>query len=949
MHHIRRLHRQRFAAPLSQRTLRTTTLWVLLLGISWTPACNNDSPVSSAGDATGVCVGEACDASVSDSQGMGDVLSDLSDIRDRDVVGDSSDVVTTVDADDTVEEPELPECDGERNTCGGCQTLENEPDTPCGVCEDGQWTCDDFDDTICVGASASVRNWWVDSDRDGYGDPETAPVSSCGFSGGGWADNPNDCDDGEANINPGIDEVCNTVNDDCDEQTDEAPNSNPDCTDACCSDTLICEDGQCLIPCDHVRCGEALELCCAADQICFGTACVRPTTACEYTEDCEIDEICEPSLGLCLPRSGVPVCEYIPPVGEFSPNLGCRWTPAGLTIDTARDDVVATPVVINLTDDNGDGFTDRHDIPDIVFLTYDYEGDSCCNEPSTLRIVSGQCNDDAGVDTPATMTTLASINDPVMTNDTGLAAGDLNGDGVPEIVAVGMWGRSGDDRPQGTIAFRRLTDDGTSWEEMWSNEDYPTWDVHTRGGPTISLANLDHDGPPEVIIGNVVLNGFNGDLLWDGNESAAEGETVGIGNNAFLGPASVVADVDLDGYMEVIAGNTLYSWDGEVINTFDYGAHSNSDCDGDLPCDGFNAVGNFDDDDFAEIVIVRLGEVFIIEHDMETLLWRQDIPVDDCTKGNESGPPTVADFDGDGRLEIGTAGADYYVVADMDCDPAFGEVTVVCYDTGILWAEDNYDCSSRATASSVFDFEGDGAAEVIYADEENFRIFDGSTGTVLWTDATHGSHTRIEMPVIADVDNDGNAEVVIPENGYHSGQPGLDVWEDVSDNWVRTRCVWNQHGYHVTNITEDGDIPLFEEPNWTDERLNNFRQNVQPAGLFDAPDMTLGEIDVTTGECAFSFAVTVTNEGALAVPPGVLVRVEVLEEETVLAYAEEETETRLFPGNSEEIEILVEMPEDSYSGNYLVRVTVDPDSEINECDEDDNTVSLETELLCVPK
>ena len=52
------------------------------------------------------------------------------------------------------------------------------------------------------------------------------------------------------------------------------------------------------------------------------------------------------------------------------------------------------------------------------------------------------------------------------------------------------------------------------------------------------------------------------------------------------------------------------------------------------------------------------------------------------------------------------------------------------------------------TASSVFDFEGDGKAEMIYADEENFRIFDGTTGAVLFADDTHGSHTRIEMPVV---------------------------------------------------------------------------------------------------------------------------------------------------------------------------------------------------------
>ncbi|NIR35870.1 MAG: hypothetical protein GWN07_07645, partial [Actinobacteria bacterium] len=41
---------------------------------------------------------------------------------------------------------------------------------------------------------------------------------------------------------------------------------------------------------------------------------------------------------------------------------------------------------------------------------------------------------------------------------------------------------------------------------------------------------------------------------------------------------------------------------------------SNSSCGGSVPCDGYDAIGDFDDDPEAEVVIVREGEVFIVEH-----------------------------------------------------------------------------------------------------------------------------------------------------------------------------------------------------------------------------------------------------------------------------------------------------------------------------------------------
>jgi hypothetical protein len=712
------------------------------------------------------------------------------------------------------------------------------------------------------------------------------------------------------------------------------------CGSECCTGSDECVQDQCLPPCGGERCGADLELCCEGGDLCIGQQCVVPGDDCDRTEQCEIDEICEPTVGKCLPRDSVEVCEYQPPVGEFTPNLDCRWTPNPGDPQQGRDSVEAAPIVINVTDDNGDGQTNTDDIPDIIFPAHNYDSQGCCSNPSTIRIVSGECNGDG------TMTTMGSISSPATDSSQGLAAGDLNGDGIPEIVGI----MQVNGNAQGTVAWSRVKDDGSEWEVLWRNDTYPTWNVHTRGGAVISLADLEADGDPEVIIGNVVLNGQDGTLKWDGVQTS--GGTGGIGNNAFLGPSSSVGDIDNDNRQEVLAGNTLYDHDGTVIWTYEYQSNA-SFCQGQLPCDGFSAMANFDNDDFGEAVIVRRGEVFIIEHTGQ-LKWKREIFWENCTRNggqraNEAGPPTIADFDGDGEAEIGTAAADFYVVMDMECDPSdpSAEIPDKCRARGVLWAATNEDCSSRATASSVFDFEGDGKAEMVYADEQTFKIHDGTDGTVLFSEEDHGSNTRIEMPLVVDVDNDGNSEAVLPTP--YTPIRGINVFGDADDNWVRTRRIWNQHAYSVTNVTEDGQIPRDPEPNWQNSRLNNFRQQIQPGGVFDAADLQV--VDVSLGSAACFAAgdtdiqVTVLNDGALGQPAGVPVHIFLDHNGSSTLHDTLQTQTRLLPGQTETLVSPWTIPDGWVADGFSIRAVIDPDNSINECEEGNNEQGADSDEL----
>jgi hypothetical protein len=710
----------------------------------------------------------------------------------------------------------------------------------------------------------------------------------------------------------------------------------------CCTAGQECAFGACVIECadEAQRCGASGELCCPAGDACLGDGCVTPGDSCVFTEDCPIDAICEPTLRRCVPRDAVEVCEYRPPVGNFEPIVRCQWAPAAGD-RAASADVVMTPAVANLTDDNGDGVTDRNDVPDVVFISFDLPVDGCCTARGTVRIVSGRCNDDG------TMQTLGSILTPFVANSSGVALGNLDPDTItnehaPEIVATFGTG--------GTVAWRRTASDGSAWQQMWRST-YPT-SIHATGGESgnaaiqPALADLDRDGRPEVIVGNVVLDGLDGSLRWDGKVTV--GATAGVGNNAFLGPVSIAADIDLDGFQEVIAGNTVYDGrTGAQEWTYTY-TSSNLPCGG--RCDGFPGVGNFDEDPEGEVVIVRQGEVFVLHHD-GALLRKAVLPNGECT-ANEGGPPTVADFDGDGRPEIGVAGADFYAVIDFDCDgdPLPSE----CRSQYVRWAVPNNDCSSRSTGSSVFDFDGDGRAEVVYADETNFRIFDGSTGMILFDDPTHRSNTRLEMPIIVDLDNDGKSEVLVPRAPtLDAGPRGLTVFSDSGNNWVRTRRIWNQHAYSVTNITENGQVPREPEVNWLNPRLNNFRQNVQPSGLFDAPDLQITAIELI--ECVVTgvlrLAITVTNRGALGVGPGIAVNVQATPDGgSTMDLGVHRTTMTLAPGRSEVIQVTWDLGAAFEFPTFTVRAIADDDGAgagaYNECHEDDNELVSAPLMTC---
>jgi hypothetical protein len=239
-------------------------------------------------------------------------------------------------------------------------------------------------------------------------------------------------------------------------------------------------------------------------------------------------------------------------------------------------------------------------------------------------------------------------------------------------------------------------------------------------------------------------------------------------------------------------------------------------------------------------------------------LRTQPINIPGGAASNRGGPPTIGDFDGDGRPEIGVAGGHSYSLYDVarpgedltgvTPTPAAGAIFT-------RWSQVTQDISSNASGSSVFDFQGDGAAEVVYNDECYMRVYSGPDGRVQLT-IPNTTGTIHEYPLVVDVDGDGNSEIMIVANDSNAAgdcpgvtpRRGLYVYGDARDQWVPTRRVWTQHAYHVTNATSAGNVPLVEDDNWSVPGLNNYRQNVQGDGVFNAPDLAV-ELSIGLDPC----------------------------------------------------------------------------------------------------
>jgi hypothetical protein len=711
------------------------------------------------------------------------------------------------------------------------------------------------------------------------------------------------------------------------------------------------------------------------------------TCSCRDDWDCPAYTSCE--QGLCVGTGRAPTC-FLPPLpfASLLPQAepGFPWggddadgydgsghARDSTTATPSRDakgahpfprhaQVSATPIVANLDDDNGDGRVDERDRPEIIFTGFCHQN---YFNHGVLRALHGggqqagkelfaRCGaklwqeGDALFDNGGALLPSASCacGEGDLEPTGAVAVGDLDReDGLPEIVVLGHDGGAGtSDVPNTRVLILSNTGELIS--------DNPVANL-AGGDPAVTLADVDGQGYAEIIVGArvFVLEKIAGRLTV--SKAFAGDRKQGIYNGQ--GAVSCAADLDADGRLEIVAGGTAYKLPRapSLPCPTDLSAlddETRAYCQNklwvfwDKNVEGFCAVADVLSEPKSPEPPTDLSHPLDGKPEV-VLIYNGTLRIYDGLTGNErvnvslaasdGGPPNIDDFDGDGFPEVGTAFANHYAMHDLQpataACPAWtntldgvpnssnpeagnpartvpsiscanhaacGDVSqFACSDEGSCvclhnaWKSSTQDASSRVTGSSVFDFNGDGTAEVVYNDECYFRIYEGKNGRV-YQRLDSQSPTRIEYPVVADVDSDGNAEIVFsgsnarsehcPNQGSVALRDGINVIGDPTDRWVSARRIWNQHAYHVTNVLEEGLIPTHEVDNWKTyggRSYNTYRSNLPPYGHV-APDLAVLAVQVSSpnvvcGEALSTdirIAARIVNQGDLRVGENVGVR-----------------------------------------------------------------------------
>ena len=385
------------------------------------------------------------------------------------------------------------------------------------------------------------------------------------------------------------------------------------------------------------------------------------------------------------------------------------------------------------------------------------------------------------------------------------AIGDVDGDKLPDIVVTASDG------------LRIYDNKGQLKKTIKASLNFSSW-ASDAYHPII--ADLDQDGVAEIIQNNKIFSYEKG-LIKDGLPS---------------GQSQAVADMDGDGSPDIIGLTGVSDNKGNPLYNFKYTNGSNIILK-------FVAIGDVLGTRQPQIIAVYGNQILIIDGKTGNTVAAYNAPA------SQGGSPVIADFDGDGKSDIGVARTYNYVAMRGD--------------GSIIWSTPISD-SSGGTGSTVFDFDNDGKTEAIHFDEQYLRIYDAATG-VERIKIPNSTATAHEYPIVGDFDGDGHADIIITSGRGN----GVRMISSKNKDWANTRNIWNQYSYHVTNINDDLTVPTKEPNSW--EVHNTYRANLLlNQNATAAVDLTASYLQIKDNGLSgpSQFSARIGNAGGKTAPAG---------------------------------------------------------------------------------
>ena len=354
----------------------------------------------------------------------------------------------------------------------------------------------------------------------------------------------------------------------------------------------------------------------------------------------------------------------------------------------------------------------------------------------------------------------------------------------------------------------------------------------------VSFADFNHDGHPEVFVRNKVYNAGTGVLLAAANTNTHYGASYAHWTNTGAHPyklsSPIAADVCGDVKLDLILGNEVYDVNinnlaGTLGNSITLAQRVTPP--GDAPEDGHPQVADFNHDGYLDVFVsVRntyesVGYVYGYVWDIHN----QTVSAPFVIRTGWSGKsiPLIADIDNDNLMEV-------LIQSEVSWDPNKFQAYKYHPDTRTFTLEWGFPTDENSYSNSItaFDFNQDGLLELMISDQNTMRIVNGSG-------ISHITHAdTIPMYVLNSFPFSQNTIMQYPVIADVDADGSAEIVSVGSDRlnilksstsvpWAPARKVWNQYMYNVTNVNEDLTIPQY--------LFNNATVFTDPEGIVRRP------------------------------------------------------------------------------------------------------------------